>query len=175
MEQFFRRLSLRINQLNERVGQAVSWLTTALVGLVCFDVVTRYLVNDTKIWIMELEWHLFALIFLLGAGYALKHDRHVRVDLFYARFSKRDQALVDLVGTLVLLIPWCLLLIVVSTRYAVTSYLDGETSADPGGLPARFIIKSSISLGIFLLLLQAVAQAIDAVFILRERGESNKD
>lgn len=173
-----RKISDGVGRLNEWVGRSVSWLTAGLVLLVCFDVITRYLLNDTQAWIVELEWHLFALIFLLGAGYAFKHDRHVRVDLFYAGFSKRDKALVNLVGGLFFLIPWCLLLMIVSGKYAWGSYLIGETSPDPGGMPARYLIKFSIALGMFLLLLQAIASVIDAVAVLsgeeaREEEKSN--
>ena len=85
-----RRIAEGIHLLNERVGQAASWLTTALMLLVVVDVIIRYYFNDTQAWIIELEWHLFGLIFLLGAGYAFRHDRHVRVDVFYARFSGRE-------------------------------------------------------------------------------------
>ena len=89
-----------VDQINEQVGRIVSWLNSLLVVLVCFDVLRRSLINDTEAWIMELEWHLFALIFLLAAGYTFKHNKHVRVDLFYSKFSKRDKAWVNLLGSL---------------------------------------------------------------------------
>lgn len=166
MATFLAKLARWIGRLNETVGRGVSWLTTALVVLVCFDVITRYLANDTEAWIMELEWHLFALIFLLGAGYAFLHDRHVRVDLFYSRFSPRDKALVDLVGGVVFLVPWAVVLIIVSTRYGLDSYRIGETSPDPGGLPARYLIKMAIPVGLTLLLLQGIANIIESALIL---------
>ena len=157
-----------IHRLNEFVGRTASWLNTLLVLLVCGDVISRYLFNDTAAWVMELEWHLFALVFLLGAGYALRHDRHVRVDLFYSRFSVRDQALVNIVGGIVFLIPWCILLIVVSTRYAWVSYLIGEGSPDPGGLPARYLIKFAIPIALFLLLLQGIVSVWESIRTYRE-------
>ena len=161
------RLADLIDALNERVGRAVSWLTTLLMLLVCFDVLTRYLMNDTRAWIMELEWHLFALIFLLGAGYGFRHDRHVRVDLFYANFSDRDKALVNCIGGIVFLIPWCLVIAVVGTDYGMVSWRIGETSPDPGGLPARYLIKFSIALGAALLLLQGLSNVIRSAMVLR--------
>lgn len=167
-----RRLSSAIGRINEWVGRGISWFTTLLVVLVCFDVITRYLFNETDAWVMELEWHLFALIFLLGAGYTLKHDRHVRVDLFYARFSPKNKALVDLVGGLFFLIPWCLLILFFSFQYAMVSFKIGETSPDPGGLPARYLIKFSIAAGVFLLLIQAVATVIDAALVIMEDEEA---
>ena len=157
-----------IHRLNEFAGRSVSWLNTVLVLLVCGDVISRYFFNDTAAWVMELEWHLFALVFLLGAGYALRHGRHVRVDLFYSRFSPQDQALVNALGGIIFLIPWCILLIWMSTQYAWGSYLIREGSPDPGGLPARYIIKFAIPLAFFLLLLQGIVSVVDSLKIYRE-------
>jgi len=158
MENILTKLSLWFDEINERIGRTVAWLNLILILLVCLDVFARYLLNKTSPWVTELEWHLFALIFLLGAGYAWKHDRHVRVDLFYDRFSKKDKAMVNALGTLVFLLPWSLLMILVSWKYALTSLRIRETSPDPGGLPAFYPIKFAICLGVFLLALQAVGQ-----------------
>jgi TRAP-type mannitol/chloroaromatic compound transport system permease small subunit len=158
-----------VGWLNDRVGAIVSWLTAALVILVCGDVIIRYLLKDTAAWIMELEWHLFALTFIFGAAYTFKHDKHVRVDLFYDEFSERDKALVNLVGGLVLLIPWCTLLIWFSWQFAWQSYLIRETSPNPGGLPALYLIKFSIPIGMSLLLLQALASVASSILVLRKR------
>ena len=164
-----------IDGLNERMGKAASWLTLVLVILVCFDVVIRYVFSNSSAWIMELEWHLFSLIFLIGAAYAFKHDRHVRVDLFYSKFSANDKALVDLVGNVIFLIPWCVIILVYSFEYAMTSFRIGEISPDPGGLPARYLIKFAITLGIFLLLLQAIAQALRSYQTWREPTQSSSE
>lgn len=164
------RIANRIDHLNEWIGRQTSWLNTILMVLVCMDVFIRYMLNDSSAWIMELEWHLFATIFLLGAGYAFQHDRHVRVDLFYTRMKKQDKALVDFIGTLVFLIPWCIALMVVSFQYAYQSFLIGETSPDPGGLPARYIIKSLIFIGLLLLFLQAISTLFRSWLVLRENG-----
>ena len=164
--------SMFLKNLNEYIGRAVSWLTFILVILVVYDVLMRYLFNSTAVWIGELEWHLFALLFLLGAGYALKHDRHVRVDLFYGNFSKRDRAWVDLIGHTFLLLPWCIVLIWVSSRYAYDSFQIGEGSPDPGGLPFRFLVKSAIPLCFVLLLLQGVLQILERIKLLRNPSEN---
>lgn len=174
MYKALKRIQVGIDTLNEWAGKGVSWLTTVLVVLVCFDVITRYLFSDTKAWIMELEWHLFSLIFLIGAGYAFKHDRHVRVDLFYTRFTPRDRALVNLIGGLLFLVPWCILIIMVSYDYARVSFLLGETSPDPGGLPARYVIKYAITAGVFLLLLQGLSSIIQSLFIYLGKEEEPK-
>ena len=142
-----------VDGLNERVGRVVSWLTAVLVAVVCYDVFTRYVA------VQELEWHLFALIFLLGAAYSLKHDQHVRVDVFYSRFSPRKQAWVNLIGSVLFLIPFCVIVIVSSQYFVVSAFHIGETSPDPGGLPARWVLKAAIPLGFVLLLLQGLSLA----------------
>lgn len=161
-----------VDSINEFIGRWISWLTTILVVFVCFDVFRRYLLKDSAAWIMEMEWHLFALIFLLGAGYALKHHRHVRVDLFYEKFSEHDKAWVNLFGSLLFLIPWCCMIIYVSFGYAVNSLQINEGSPDPGGLPARFIIKFSITIGFILLLLQALALLFRSYITIREKNDN---
>lgn len=163
-------LANAIDRLNEQVGRAVAWLTTILVLLVCYEVGLGVF-NKSSNWVTELEWHLFSLIFLLGAGYAFKHDRHVRVDLFYTKFSAKDKALTDFIGNLIFLIPWCIVLIYVAFSYALTSFKINEGSPDPGGLPARYVIKFSIVIGIFLLLLQGIAELIKAYNTLKDSRE----
>lgn len=155
-----------INQLNEWIGKGVSWLTAVLVVLVCFDVIIRYVFSDTQAWIMELEWHLFALVFLLGAGYAFKNDRHVRVDLFYANFSPKDKAWVNFIGALLFLLPWTIVAIYFSYEYANISFLIGERSPDPGGLPARYIIKYAVTVGFVLLFLQGLSSLLESLQVI---------
>jgi TRAP-type mannitol/chloroaromatic compound transport system permease small subunit len=157
------------NAVNEWVGKTASWLTLFLVLLVCLDVGRRYILNSASVWGMELEWHLFAAVFLLGAGYAFKHDRHVRVDLFYANFSERDKAWTNLVGGIIFLIPWCILIIVASYSYAKGSFEIMEESPNPDGLPFRFIIKFAVTFGIGLLLLQGIANVSESLLVLIEK------
>ncbi len=162
------KVSNIFSQINEKVGQATAWLTTILMLLICFNVAARYLFNNSEAWRTELEWHLFALIFLLGAGYALKHDKHVRVDLFYANFSDKQKALVNFIGTLVFLIPWCAIIIFASYKYGHSAWLMNEGSPD-NGLPARYLIKFAITLGFGLLLLQAIALLITSLSTLLKK------
>jgi TRAP-type mannitol/chloroaromatic compound transport system permease small subunit len=150
------QLIKHIEKVVELSGKLSSWFSAILILTVVFDVVSRYFFNASRAWVMEFEWHLFALIFLFGAGFCFKRDQHVRVDLFYADFSKKNQALVNFVGGIFLLIPWCLFIIWTSFDYAMMSYLIDEKSPDPGGLPYRYLIKFSIVIGFFLLFLQAI-------------------
>lgn len=167
MDKFLLQTHRNISSLNDRIGHVTAWLTVALVLLVGVDVVSRRLLQDTQTWIMEMEWHLFALIFLLGAGFAFRHDKHVRVDLFYAKFSRKEKALVNLTGGLLFLLPWCAALMVFSWEFAADAFRIRETSPDPGGLPARYLIKFSIVLGSFFLFLQGIASVAEAILHLK--------
>jgi TRAP-type mannitol/chloroaromatic compound transport system permease small subunit len=157
------RFAAFIDTLNEKIGVAVSWLTTVLVLIVCGDVFSRYLLKRSSIAVQELEWHLFAVIFLLAAAYTLKHDRHVRVDVLYIKFSPQTRAWINFAGSLVFLIPFAALVIWASSDFVANSFRIGETSPDPGGLPARFLLKACVPLGFLLLLLQGVALAIQSL------------
>ncbi len=150
-----------VEALSEWSGRAVAWLTLAMVLLVGYDVAMRYLFRAGSVALQELEWHLFALIFLLGAAYTLRHDEHVRVDLLHQSrwMTPRRRAWVDLVGTVLFLIPFCLLVIHASWPFVRASFELGEGSPDPGGLPARWLLKAAIPLGFGLLLLQGLALA----------------
>lgn len=156
----FSRLADWIDAFTRWTGERFTWLTTILVILVFADAMMRYLFSESNVWFTDLGWHVFALIFLLGAAYALKDDQHVRVDVFYTRWSERRQAWVDLLGTVLLLIPWCVIVIWTSFYYAENAFAIGESSPEPGGLPARWVIKGAITLGFVLLLMQAFALAI---------------
>lgn len=149
-----------------RIGSWISWMNVILVVLICGDVILRYFFNTTEKWVIEMEWHLFATIFLIGASYTMKHDKHVRVDLFYQNFSAKKKAWIDLLGNLFFLIPWCLVVIYASLKYANVSFSYLEGSPDPNGLPARYLIKYMISVGFLLLLIQAILGSIDKVKLL---------
>ncbi|MEM1324470.1 MAG: TRAP transporter small permease subunit [Bacteroidota bacterium] len=163
-----KQISNTIDQLNDFIGRAAAWLTSILVMLIFVDVISRYFFEATAAWVIDLEWHLFALIFLLGGGYAFRHDKHVRVDLFYSRFSERDQAWVNILGCVLLLIPWCMAVVWVSSEYAWSSFEIREGSPDPGGLPARYVIKFAVVVGFMLLLMQGVAVSLRSYLILRQ-------
>jgi len=160
---FLRLLVRLIDGLNEKVGLVISWLTTLLVLLVCYDVFTRYVLNISSVAVQELEWHLFAVIFLIGAAFTLKHDGHVRVDVFYSHLPVRGKALIDLFGGLVFLIPFSLLVIWTSHGFVNMSWAVRETSPDPGGLPFRYLLKGMIPAGFVLVLLQGIAMTIRAL------------
>ncbi len=149
-----------VDALNERIGTVVSWFTTLLVLTVCLDVFTRYFLRSSSVAVQELEWHFFAVIFLLASAWALKHNKHVRVDVLYMNFSPKNQALANLIGSLLFLLPFAVIAIWSSQNFVLNSFRIGEVSPDPGGLPARFILKSMIPIGFSLILLQGLAMAV---------------
>ena len=149
-----------IDTLNEWVGRGVAWVTLGLVLVVFIDVVMRYLFNTSFVFTQELEWHLFGFIFLIGAGYTLLHDGHVRVDIIYQRLGFKGQAWVNFCGVLLFLIPGCIMVITTGWKFAATSFAMLEGSPDPGGIPFRFILKGCIPVGFTLLLLQGISLGI---------------
>ena len=162
-----------IDSINEWIGRVTAWLVLVMVLLISYDVAMRYLFHSGSVALQELEWHVFAIIFLFGAAYTLKHDGHVRVDILYrSRFmSARRRAWVDLVGTLVFLIPFCLLVISGSLPFVGNSFAMSEGSPDPGGLPYRYLLKAAIPLAFGLLLMQGLSLLVTSISIIRG-GES---
>jgi len=150
----------------KKVGAFISWLNILLVVLICLDVILRYFFNTTEKWVIELEWHMFAAIFLIGASYTFREDKHVRVDVFYQNFSEKRKLWVNLLGNLFFLIPWTLVVIYASYKYANVSFSYLEGSPDPNGLPARYFIKYVITIGFILLLVQAVIDSFQKVKLL---------
>ena len=155
-------LSHGINVFNEWTGRLVAWLILFMVLLVSYDVSMRYLFSSGSVAIQELEWHLFSLIFLLGAAYTLKHDDHVRLDLVYksSHLTDNHRAWINLIGSLLILMPFCVLIIYSSIPFVEQSFTYAETSPDPGGLPYRWMLKLMIPVSFALLLLQGIADIL---------------
>lgn len=159
-----RELARWIDAGQERFGRAVSWLMFGMVAVVFTDVIVRYVFRTSFVWVQELEWHLFGIIYLLAAGYTLLHNEHVRVDIVYARLTPRRKAWLDFVLLWVFFFPSCLLIVYTTWPFVRNSFLVNEGSPDPGGIPARWALKSVIILGFALLLLQGVSQAIKNLY-----------
>jgi TRAP-type mannitol/chloroaromatic compound transport system permease small subunit len=155
-----------IDDIVDRIGQLSALAVAALVLVMASNVLLRYGFSLGSVWAQELEWHLMSPIALIGAAYALRHGEHVRVDVLYAGFSPRMKALVDLVAGVAGAVI-CVLVIQLSWRYVMQSYGQDEGSANPGGIPARYILKAFIPAGFALLLLQFVAETLRAVSCLR--------
>ena len=155
----------------ERSGGVVSWLALLLVVVVVYDVFTRYVLSASSVAVQELEWHIFALLFLLAASYTLKHNRHVRVDVFYVRLTRKQQAMVDIMGGIFFLLPFTLVIIFTSWSYVSNSFFILESSPDPGGLPYRFVLKAAIPLGFMLFLVQGVAEIFRSILVITDKPD----
>lgn len=171
---FLRKVSQIIDSFTEKIGVLVAWLTTALVLNVFYDVVMRYVFHHGNIAIQELEWHIFSVIFLIGAAYTLKEDGHVRVDILYTKFSAKQKAWVDFICTFIFLIPFCIIVIYASLNFVESSWAVREISPDPGGLPGRYILKAMIPAGFVLLIIQGISQAIKNLLVMTGREQEVK-
>jgi TRAP-type mannitol/chloroaromatic compound transport system permease small subunit len=146
--------------INEFLGGAVSWLSLLMVLVTFIIVVLRYAFDLGWIWLQESVTFMHAALFLIGAAYTLKHEGHVRVDIFYRKFTPRTRAWVDLGGALFLLLPVCLFIFSVSWGYVVQSWELNEGSREAGGLDGVYLLKSLMLVMAGLLVLQGLSQAM---------------
>ncbi len=152
-------LASGIERLIDAIGRVILWVTLAMIVLVATNVLLRYSLSLGSVWAQELEWHLLATLILLGMSYALQRGDNVRVDLFYARYTPGTKRLVNIASALLTLIV-ALIFIKLSWAYVGQSFSIDEKSADPGGIPWRWLLKGLIPVGFALLALQALAELI---------------
>ncbi len=162
-----------IDAFNDKIGRATSWLSLILVLVVCYDVFTRYFLKVSSVGVQELEWHLFSVLFMLSAAYTLKNDGHVRVDIIYSRLNEKNKAIVNIIGSFLLLAPFCLMVIFASKNFVYSSFQILETSPDPGGLPARFVLKSFLPISFLFLFLQGISLFLKSFITLKEKTKSD--
>jgi len=153
------KFSDAVDWLTEQIGQALKWLVLYSTLISAGNALVRYTLHTGSNAWLEIQWYMFGAMFLLGAGYALKYDEHVRVDVFFSRMSPRIQAWVDVFGGLLFLLPITLIIAWMGIPMVVNSYRITEYSSDAGGL-LRWPIKIMIPLGFGLLALQGVAEVI---------------
>ena len=151
------------DRISKYAGLISAFLVVLLSLLVAYDAGMRYLFSAGSIALQEVEWHLFDVIFLLGLTYALKHDKHVRVDIFFERYSKETKAIVQIFSMLLLVIPFSLVFLSDSMDMLTQSYLQNEISSDPGGLTHRYLIKGVLVLSFILLIIQALSEILKAL------------
>lgn len=161
-----------LDAFSEGLGRIAAWLVLLMVGVGVWNVIGRYVgraigQNLTSNALIEIQWYLFALVFFLGAAYTLKQNEHVRVDVFYKNFSRRQKAWINLLGTILFLLPFAVLVIYFSWETVLNSWQILEQSPDPGGLP-RYPIKSLIIVSFVLLIAQGISEAFKNLAILLE-------
>lgn len=165
-----------IDAMNQFIGRLMGWLTTAMVLIVFYDTVMRYAFHKGNVALQEMEWHLFSIVFLIGAAYTLKEDGHVRVDILFMNLPEKTKAWIDFLGVFFFLIPFSVMVILSCQGFIANSFAVREISPDPGGLPARYLLKAMIPAGFFLLILQGLSEAGKKLMIIRghKRGERAK-
>ncbi len=155
---------VKFERFYDRMSDVIGYISGGLMILmminVFYDVIMRYFFRSGSIALQEMEWHLFSVMFLLGISYTLKEDGHVRVDLIYDNLSKKKQAVINIVGTVLFLIPFSLLIAFGSIDFVAEAYSIGEISGDPGGLTHRWLIKAIIPSSFFLLVFSSIGFVI---------------
>ncbi|MBI1244166.1 MAG: TRAP transporter small permease subunit [Alphaproteobacteria bacterium] len=163
------QLSRLIDRLNALVGRGIYWFVLAAVLVSSINATIRYSFHQSSNAWLELQWYLFAAVFLLGAGYTLLHNEHIRIDVVNSHLSRRTQIWIDIFGTILFLLPFTILIMYLSWPIAVNSIVSNEQSSDAGGLvrwPARLLVP----VGFFLLVIQALSELIKRIAFLTGDG-----
>ncbi|WP_309498997.1 TRAP transporter small permease subunit [Sulfurovum sp.] len=150
------RLERTIDKIIDWIGNFNAIVMVIMMLNVCYDVIMRYFFHDSKVAFQELEWHFFSFVILIGLAYTLKEDAHVRVDVFYEHFKPKTKAVINIVGSILFIIPFSLLLIYGGYLYAYEAYSISEVSENPGGLTHRWIVKSFIATSFVLLVFATI-------------------
>jgi len=164
--EIFLKVTKGIDHISEYSGKAVSLLTLLMVLATFVVVVMRYVFNEGSIPLQESIIYMHGLVFLVGSAFTLKHNGHVRVDIFYRNFSKKRKAIVDAVGTLVFMLPVTIFIFVYSFDFVAASWSSNEGSSEVGGLPGLYLLKSTLLIMAVLLALQGISEALKALLTL---------
>lgn len=162
------RLVHAIDALNYRIGRAVMWLAVLMASVQFVNVILRYVFAVGFISLQQSVWYMHGLLFMVGAGFALMADGHVRVDVIYREARPRVKAWIDLLGSLLLLLPVCIATFWLSRSYVLNSWRILEGSSEVAGIPAIFLLKTTIWAFALLLGLQGIALALRAFIALRD-------
>ena len=165
--QFIEKTCRFFERINWSLGQSIAWLSFFMAVTVFTIVVARYGFDSGSIQVQEAVIYMHALLFMLCGAYCWQHGMHVRIDVIYAKLSPRNQTLVDLLGTLLFLLPTCLFIFYISFDYVIASWSYKEGSTEPGGLPYRYLLKSVLLIMPVSILLQGVADLFRHYFVLR--------
>jgi len=176
-------LSRAIDVFNELIGKLIRWLVLATVLISAVNAIVRKAFNIGSNAYLEVQWYLFAAVFMLGAGYAFLRNAHVRIDFISSKLSKRTNAIIDILGIVVFVIPLCLILITLSWPFFVNAWNTGEMSSNAGGL-IRWPVYLLVPVGFGILLAQSLSELVKRIAFLRglipepisvESGKSDED
>ncbi|MFT6490501.1 MAG: TRAP-type mannitol/chloroaromatic compound transport system permease small subunit [Parvibaculaceae bacterium] len=169
------RFALFIDGLNEKIGKTVSWLAVAMLVVQFAIVLMRYVFGINYIWFQESILYMHGFLFMLAAGYALLHDEHVRVDIFYREAAQRTKAMVNLLGSCLLLLPFMVLIFYTSFGFVINSWSDLEGSTETSGIQGIYLLKSAILIFAVLVGLQGISLAIHSLRVLRGEETLNDE
>lgn len=164
----------RVTTFNRVLGEKLSWLNLFMALFTFVIVFMRYMLNMSFVWMNELVMYFHATLILLLIAYAMTSGSHVRVDIFYRSFSERKKAIVNLFGQVFLLMPMAIVIIFQSWQYVVDSWSVFEASADAGGLPGVFLLKSLIPLAALLVLLQGAVEMLNHLMVIFNISQKDK-
>lgn len=153
-------VSAAIDRVVTRIGEGLSYLWLLLLGIIVINVVARYVFDQGRIELEELQWHIYSIGFLFGMSYAYQADAHIRVDVLHERMRPRTQAWIELYGILLFLLPFIALILIFGVPFVLSSYDLSEISASPGGLPLRWLIKAALPMGFGLLLVSVISRLL---------------
>jgi len=159
-------ISRAIDAVNTKLGKAVAWLLVLAVAVSTINAIVRKLLNISSNAWLELQWYLFATVFLFCAAWTLIANEHIRIDIVNSTFSKRVRLWIDMIGHIFALIPFCIVMIWTSIPFFLASYRLGERSFSAGGLP-QWPAKFLVPLGFTILLVQAISEIIKRIAIMR--------
>jgi len=149
-----------IDNITKYISYFTAIILAFLVVLVVFDATSRYLFSEGSTALQELEWHFFDVVILLSIAYTLRNNAHVRVDIFYEKFSPKTKAVVNIISFLLFVLPLSFLIVYIGIGFVELSFVQHEASSDPGGLKYRWIVKSLMPLAFVLLALQAIKELV---------------
>ena len=164
------KLSTLLDRFITTIGEAAAWLNVVLIAVIITQVVLRYVFSKGLVELEELQWHLYAVGILIGLSYCATHNTHIRLDLLHQRFPQRRKEVVDLLGTVFLLMPMVIVILMHSWPFVAESFRINEASDSVVGLPYRWAIKSFLLIGFGLLGLAGVSRIIRAVAFLIRRS-----
>lgn len=159
-------ISRWLNRGVQHIAETTAWLNVLLIGIILIQVVLRYGFNHGMVPLEELMWHLYATAFMFGIAYAITRDSHIRVDIIHMNLPRKWQHIIEILGILILMLPFMTILLDHSISWVLDSYRVGESSSSPTGLPHRWIIKSVIPLTMLLMMVAVIARLIQEVSLL---------
>ncbi len=164
-----------LNGIVKRVAETTAWLNVALIGVILFQVVMRYGFNRGLVPLEELMWHLYAVAFMFGMAYSITNDSHIRVDIVHMSLPRKAQHILEILGILLLLMPFLWILFDHSLDWAWESLRVNESSQNPTGLPYRWVIKSVVPITAVLMFIAALARLIQEVLLLLHYGKEPEE